>query len=185
MKQKYLWPLIVTLLSLLSTLSSAEAPPAALRVFQKSSLQDIISSLDGRPFMLVLWSIDCPPCQQELALLQTRRHDFAPKELILISTDSPQDAAAIEATLAEYQLEALDNWIFGDDLPERLRFAIDPGWYGELPRSYFYDTDRQRHSYSGLLSEAIVDKWLSYTLSVRLASNQQNSPLTSRSSETR
>jgi len=45
-------------------------------------------------------------------------------------------------------------------MPDKLRFYIDPGWYGELPRSYFYDAAQQRSGHSGALTRAQLQDWL-------------------------
>ena len=38
-----------------------------------------------------------------------------------------------------YGLGKVEQWVFADPMPERLRFEIDRRWYGELPRTHFYD----------------------------------------------
>ena len=42
---------------------------------------------------------------------------------------------------------------FTDPNIERLRYTIDPDWFGALPRSYFYDERGNRKGVSGLLSK--------------------------------
>ncbi|MGY8814879.1 MAG: hypothetical protein ACKVHQ_09190 [Gammaproteobacteria bacterium] len=44
---------------------------------------------------------------------------------------------------------------------ERLRYSIDPDWFGELPRNYFYDANSSRIGFSGKLTEDILLEWLS------------------------
>lgn len=51
-------------------------------------------------------------------------------------------------------------WSFGSKSPEQLRFAIDPRWHGEKPRSYWYDAQGTRAAYSGLISAERVELWL-------------------------
>jgi hypothetical protein len=42
---------------------------------------------------------------------------------------------------------------------DRLRYNIDPAWYGELPRTYFYDATHQVTPLSGKISNSFLDKW--------------------------
>ncbi len=62
--------------------------------------------------------------------------------------------------LHSFGLDAADNWIFADPMPERLRYRVDPNWFGELPRAYLYTDDHQRTAHSGILSEADLQQWL-------------------------
>ena len=43
---------------------------------------------------------------------------------------------------------------------DKLRYSIDPTWYGELPRTYFYDADHQITPLSGKISNSFLDTWL-------------------------
>jgi hypothetical protein len=100
-----------------------------------------------------LWSVDCAPCRVELDMLGQMKKADPDFPLVVISTDSiemREDAADI---LDEYQLAGETTWMFADSFVERLRFSIDPGWYGELPRSYFYDAEHNMMAHSGILTE--------------------------------
>jgi len=132
----------------------------ALKAFTSESLDDIVSARAEQDFLIVLWSIECPPCMQELALLQELKSQISGKKLVLISTDGPEYSESIQDVLREFQLGSMDNWIFADALPERLRYKIDPSWYGELPRAYYYDDAHQRSAHSGMLTKAKLQQWL-------------------------
>lgn len=69
-----------------------------------------------------------------------------------MSTDTPDRAVNIENTLAEYGLGGLEPWVYSDPVPERLRYNVDPAWYGDLPRAYFYDAKHARTAFSGAIS---------------------------------
>ena len=140
--------------------ASAATASAGLKPFVSDSLQQIISSRQGAPFILVLWSIDCPPCLQELARLQQLRTQFHATSLVLVSTDEMQLANEVTQLLSDFELDQMDSWIFAEPMPERLRYAIDPAWYGELPRAYFYRSGGQRIAHSGSLSSAVLQQWL-------------------------
>jgi len=131
-----------------------------LKPFSKNSLDQITADREGQAFIMVLWSIDCPPCLKELEHFQALKAQFTKTNIVLISTDSPDDRASIGQVLVDYKLQTIDSWIFSDSLPERLRYKIDPNWYGELPRTYFYDDDHTRMAHSGMLTQAQLQQWL-------------------------
>jgi hypothetical protein len=79
---------------------------------------------------------------------------------VIVSTDTPAEAPEIRAALKRFGLERFDTWVFADGVPERLRYAIDPAWRGELPRSYLFDAAHRREAHSGMLSEAQLKGWL-------------------------
>lgn len=134
------------------------AAAQSVQPFRAESLAQIQAVRKETPFVLVLWSLDCPPCFHELDLLgRLHRADPALK-LVLVATDlyeEPGVRSAILGTLKRFGLEGLEVWAFAGD-PQRLRYAIDPHWYGELPRSYFYGPGQPRGAVSGLLEEARV-----------------------------
>ncbi len=140
-------------------LSSSIAAPA-LKAFDTESLDRILQEREGQPFVLVLWSIDCPPCIKELGQIQQLRQQFSANNLVLVSTDDIGYADEVQQLLAAHQLEQMDNWVFANPMPERLRYRIDPAWYGELPRSYFYQASHQRQAHSGRLSNEMLRSWL-------------------------
>ena len=137
----------------------ALALPAAaqeLKPFTPESLAQITASHAGTPFVLAFWSLTCAHCQQELA-------DFGRRpiiNLVLVSTDTPADGDAIRATLARHGLEKAEAWVFADDFAERLRYAVDRDWTGELPRSYFYAADGSRRAVTGRPEAALLKRWL-------------------------
>lgn len=146
------------LLFVLALLSSSGV--AGVRPFLQESLKEITAARSGQPFLLILWSVDCPPCMKELAHLQQLRERFAPASLVLISTDEAEAHESVDRILVEFGLDRFDNWAFADGFPERLRYQVDPDWFGELPRSYFYDAGHRRTATSGALTIEQLHQWL-------------------------
>lgn len=136
---------------------------STLKPFNTDSLKTITDSRPEIPFLMILWSVDCPPCIKELSQLQQLRDQFSTKSLVLVSTDDAYMADEVARVLSSFQLDQKDNWIFAASLPERLRYAIDPGWYGELPRAYFYQPPEQRRAHSGSLNQSVLQQWLEQT----------------------
>jgi thiol-disulfide isomerase/thioredoxin len=150
-----LWLMILVIAS-----ADAAQLPERLQPFMADSLQTMERSREEQAFFIVLWALDCPPCRKELELLGQLRRRYENLPLVLISTDGADQVADVVALLEKYSLADADNWIFADAYVERLRYAIDPQWYGELPRSYFYDRDHNRKAFSGILKEQALQDWL-------------------------
>jgi len=145
---------IPLLLVLLSVQVSAEFKP-----FQADSLKEIQERYQGQAFLLTLWSLECSPCLRELDMLSRWVEKYPGQNIVLISTDDPSVADKAWQLIKKYKLAKLDSWIFSDQFTERLRYNIDPNWHGELPRSYFYSSNHERHGHSGALSEQMLKSW--------------------------
>ncbi|MEM8662044.1 MAG: hypothetical protein AAGF35_14260 [Pseudomonadota bacterium] len=138
--------------------ANADGNPPLMQ-FNSQSLETIEQRFGSERLLVSLWSIDCPPCLKEIALLSRLLGDGASYQLVLINTDGPGARAEAESTLAQFDLPGSSLWIFGEEPAERLRFSIDPDWRGEMPRSYLYSTTA-RVAYSGLLQESVIRDWL-------------------------
>lgn len=148
------------LLLLLAGMAGAStAAPAELRPFVAGSYAAIAQAHAGRPFLLVFWSMDCPPCHEELAMLGDlrRERDF---DLVVVATDGADAAGSAAGVLEEKGLGEAEAWVFADPFVRRLRHEVDPRWYGELPRSYLFGAGGQREPVSGRLRRARVEAWL-------------------------
>jgi hypothetical protein len=131
------------------------------RPFKPGSLSEIIGDRQGQPFLLILRSVDCPPCRKELDLLAQTRRAHPELDLVLIATDDITSyAQEVHAILKKHGLGDAESWIFADPNAQRLRYEIDPKWYGELPRGYFYDAAHHRLGVSGALKPEHLSAWL-------------------------
>lgn len=118
-------------------------------------------------FLFVLWSLDCPPCIKELKTLGDYAEQHADFNLVLVSTDSPSRLTETLKMLKRFDLDNKQVWIFSSDTTLALRYSIDPLWYGELPRSYYFDDTGSRFAMSGAVETNQLDSWFnsrSYTV---------------------
>jgi len=136
---------------------------AAEHEFSRHSLAEIERQHQGQAFLLLLWSADCPPCRQELALIARLRNTGYKFNLVLLATDPPVLRNELTHILQQHQLHNENNWFFSHEPPERLRYQVDPQWFGELPRSYFYDAQHQRMGISGKLQQEMIKAWINNT----------------------
>lgn len=142
-------------------LCSLSLPTVAgsLRIFGVDSYRVIQSNFSGRSYLLVLWSLDCSPCMKELKILSDFRRQYPDFRLVLVSTDAEADEAEITQVLSGFGLDDTDNRVFSRQPESALRYAVDPLWYGELPRSYFHLPGQPRESSSGALSWRRLLDW--------------------------
>ena len=145
----------------------AGTPPKA---FSFGSFEELLAARNGEPFLLVLWATDCAPCRQEFALLAEVRAANNGLPMALIATDNIQESALIVEMLEKFELNDVESWVFAEQNAQKLRYEIDPGWYGELPRSYFYIADHSRRGISGRLEKAAIQEWLETSVHTHPAS---------------
>ena len=143
--------------ALLGGMAQARAPVEA---FEPNSLEGIVQAHKGQPFVLMLWSLDCVYCQASLTALAQEKRTRPGLKIVTLATDSTDDPQL--GALVVQRLRALgltrDAWAFGAAPPEQLRYAVDPKWHGEMPRSYWFDADGKRVAYSGVLTPATIAK---------------------------
>ncbi|CAG0973245.1 hypothetical protein MTYP_01349 [Methylophilaceae bacterium] len=128
--------------------------------FRSDSRAAIEQSHAGKAMILALWSVDCAYCADDLKLLGdvVRRHpDVA---LVTVCTDSRETAENAGKVLNGVGLPLHARWLFAEKDTERLRYNIDKKWYGELPRTYFYDAQHQVKAVSGRPDAAWLEQWL-------------------------
>jgi thiol-disulfide isomerase/thioredoxin len=140
--------------------ASAAAQAIEFRDFDARTPAALRSQYAGRPFILAFWSIHCEPCRDELAQwapLQ-KRHPDVP--VILVATDGRDERALLSKLLSRYDLTGVQTWAYADEFDERVRFAVDRQWHGELPRTYLYDASHRAQARSGVAEPGWIEAWL-------------------------
>ncbi len=115
----------------------------------------------GKQWLMLLWSVDCPPCFKELAIIQKLKSQHGDLAVVIINTDADDEITKERVSIIEkFELDKLSNFHFTDGEGDRSRFLIDSTWYGELPRSYFVESNGRFHGKSGLVKESMIIQWL-------------------------
>lgn len=132
-----------------------------MAVFTKQALNDVTTQYHNKKWLMVLWSVDCPPCFKELSLLSKLAQAQPNLPVVLINTDDDESykQQRIEV-IAKYGLEKLSNYYFAPNSAAQSRYIIDAKWFGELPRSYFYDENGKRTGLSGLIDKKTLSRWV-------------------------
>lgn len=132
---------------------------AEIKPFDSNSLQQILGAHQGQPFILVFWSLECPPCVAELTMLSAL---VLPESMpmVLVSMDSDVSVHAVEGFLRERGLAHAEQWQLSSAATPRLYYSVQRGWQGELPRSELVAANGDRRAYLGALQPVDVERWL-------------------------
>lgn len=122
------------------------------RAFDLGSFEKIVEAKRKQNHLVVLWSLDCPPCIKELQKISDLHRQFPEYQLTLINTDTLENQGKAKEILQLYNLLDLENWGFTQTDAEKLRYDIDPRWFGDLPRSYFFPIQGKIKRLRGALS---------------------------------
>jgi thiol-disulfide isomerase/thioredoxin len=150
----------------LALMLSMSSPPGvagenAPKIFGEGSWQDLTGAHKGQKIIVHFWSLSCAPCLTELPEWGKflAGHPGAP--LVLINWESrPQPADRIRATLAKAGLAGAETWTLADDFEQKIRFAIDRDWMGELPRTQLIAQDGSVTTLSGAMDFSKLAAWL-------------------------
>ena len=146
-----------------SVLCFAPLPALAaqeIKPFVRGSYQHIVAARQGRPFVVSFWSLTCSYCIAEMNLLKKLLKKYPELDLVLISTDTPEEQNAVRAVLADFSLDKADAWVFADSYTERLRYEVDKTWQGELPRTYLFGAKNTVTAISGKLEGKEMERWV-------------------------
>lgn len=149
-----------TFIALALFISGQAANAIEVRNFDSGSLENIRAQAEGKVQIINYWSVDCTACYKELSLWQALSREYPQLKLVLISTDPPSYRDQVVEVIEDKNISHLEHWQFNHTSAQRLRYEIDPTWYGELPRTYLYQVDGQSMGISGLLDEQVLRQWL-------------------------
>ena len=139
MKRLSYWLISLCLLTAAAAQANSLASASvSLKAFELGSFEQIVTDKNQQDHLVILWSFDCPPCITELEKISELHQQFPNYQLTLINTDAVEEQMRVKKILQQFDLAGLDNWGFANDDEEKLRYDIDPRWYGDLPRSYFF-----------------------------------------------
>lgn len=157
MKTKFLAGAILMALMLSAWAANT---PEKLSLFERGSWQKIVRAHAGRPTLVHFWGVTCGPCKVELPLLGAFMKGHPAIDIVTISADLvPNLPEPTLAMLQKSDLSTAENWIFNDGFVERLRYEIDPGWQGDIPRTLLIARDGQITTLEGTAEMADIEKW--------------------------
>ena len=138
---------------------AAQTPNSSLLPFDANSLAALKKAHAGKPFVLAFWSVYCERCRDEMLEWNAVKRAHTALPIALVSTDTPADRALIDAFLLKYPPGPVQRHVFTDAMSERVRYAVDKSWRGELPKTYFFDTAHRVEVKSGRVDRAWISAW--------------------------
>lgn len=135
------------------------AATAAPRPFVRGTWQELLRSHAGRPLVVHFWSLTCAPCLVELPQWKEAA-GLGGLDVVLVTTDPPEDSAKVERTLKRAGLEGMESWGFADSFVEKLRFEVDRAWRGELPMTVLVSASGRVETRTGSLGSQDLKVWL-------------------------
>ncbi len=100
------------------------------------------------------WQSYTSVSKKELQKISDLHQQYPEYQLTLINTDSIDEQERVKKLIQQYNLAGLDNWGFANTDEEKLRYDIDPRWFGDLPRSYFFPLEGKVKRLRGALTSA-------------------------------
>ena len=70
--------------------------------------------------------------------------DSKRKEYIFVSTDGDKFITEVKSLLETLNLDSEKNWIFDSNSTQKIISTVDKKWYGETPRSYYFNSKKIR-----------------------------------------
>jgi len=132
-----------------------------LHQFVRGSWKEIRTAHAGVPAVVHFWGVTCGPCRVEMPNWGKLVRERGDLRLVLINADLvPNAPSAVSAMLNQAGLAKAENWIFGEDFVERLRFEIDPQWRGEIPLTLLVARDGSITRIEGVANLDEVRAWL-------------------------
>ena len=151
--------LVLILAGALAASAVAAADPP--HQFVRGSWKEIRKSHAGEPAVVHFWGVTCGPCRVEMPNWGKLARERGDLRLVLINSDLvPNAPSAVSAMLNQAGLAKAENWIFGEDFVERLRFEIDPQWRGEIPLTLLVARDGSITRIEGVANLDEVRAWL-------------------------
>lgn len=114
----------------------------------------------NQPLIISFWSIDCPYCIDDLKKLGKALTKNTKVKLVTVCVDGKESAKKAERILNQAHLPEHERYQYAEADEDKLRYSIDPTWYGELPRTYFYDVNHKITPLSGKISNSFLGTWL-------------------------
>ncbi|GLX78769.1 hypothetical protein tinsulaeT_21090 [Thalassotalea insulae] len=144
-------------LTTLLALGAEAATPQALSAKDVAALK--MRDVD-KEWLMILWSLECPPCFDELASLQTLSQQYPNLPLVLVNTDiGVQYHQERQVVVKEFALQPFEHYYIADRQLNDFRQQLDASWHGELPRSYFFIPGRDAIGVSGVLKPELLQRW--------------------------
>jgi thiol-disulfide isomerase/thioredoxin len=148
-------------LMLLSLAGSATWAGETARMFDKASWSEVLKTRKGQPLIVHFWGLTCPICIVELKDWGKFAAEHPGTAIVLVNWDRrPEKPKRINAALKKAGLGNLPSLALADGYEEKLRFAVDHDWMGELPYTRLIGRDGKVTTFSGSADFHTLTEWV-------------------------
>jgi len=128
----------------------AGAATATIKPYQSGDWSRLIKTGNGAPMTIHFWGVTCPACVKEMPQWGAFVKRNPDAKIIFIQVDdvSPE---MMQKMLNKVGLEKANNYYIASSFDERLRYEIDPKWYGETPTTIVIDKNGKATRKTGLV----------------------------------
>ncbi|HVZ05009.1 TlpA disulfide reductase family protein [Hyphomicrobium sp.] len=153
---RFIFPLFVSL-STISLAKSAEIPQR----FDATGWRNLLASHRGQPLIVHFWGFTCGNCMVELKDWGAFAQQHPDIPIVFVNWDRRgADPAHIAQTLEKMGLGRVKSFTLADGFEEKLRFAVDHDWLGELPFTRLITPGGVQTAFSGTANFSDLSKWI-------------------------
>lgn len=141
--------------------ASAQAFAEPPRTFDTASWQALLDAHKGQPVIVHFWGFSCGNCMVELEDWGKFARKHPDTTIAFVNWDRRgADAQRIEKALAKSGLGSVRSFTLANGFEEKLRFAVDHDWMGELPYTRLVARDGKLTTFSGAADFESLSQWL-------------------------
>lgn len=117
-------------------------PPRDPELLDAQGYKQLLEKYRGKALLVNFWATWCEPCRDEYPMLNELAKQYAPKGLYVvgISLDDDGEIILVRRFLARHR-PVFPNFRKRAGHSEEFSRAVDAGWNGTLPTSFFYAAD--------------------------------------------
>jgi thiol-disulfide isomerase/thioredoxin len=133
----------------------------APRLFDSASWQTLAGSHKGQPLIVHFWGFTCGNCMVELNDWGRFAKEHPGAAIAFVNWDRRgANSSRIVEALAKAGLARVQSFVLADGFEEKLRFAVDRDWMGELPYTRLIAGDGKATTFSGTADFGKLSRWL-------------------------
>jgi len=134
---------LILIVAFYLVIPSVDAEEYPVKIFDTNSYAKVLQANDGKEFTLIFWSLLCSPCIKELYYISESKL-YESSKFVFVSVDGDDITQEVKRFLKKIDLINQEHWIFSVSQIDEIVHSVDPRWYGEVPRNYFFDEDHNR-----------------------------------------
>jgi hypothetical protein len=138
---------------------SAYAQSPSIKSYQKGDWKALTRQFAGQPLAIHFWGVTCAACIKELPQWGKFLAQNKNAKIIFIQVDETT-LQNIQKSISKANLLQATNYYVDSPFDERLRYEIDPTWYGETPTTILIDPKGKVVRKTGLIDFSYLGQFL-------------------------